>query len=89
MAYNSDGFIKSLRDRFTDGIFTLNFFGGRHNIMYHPGLTTALLNQKHAFATSDDVTQRIMVNVFGFPKKELQEYERALADMQKCYSTLL
>lgn len=89
MAYDADGFVKGLRKRFTQGIFALNFGGTTHNVMYTPGLATALLNQKQSVANSEDVSWGIMKTVFGFPKKERDKYYAALPELMACYKHLL
>ncbi|KAK4543154.1 hypothetical protein LTR36_005932 [Oleoguttula mirabilis] len=85
MAYDADGFVKGLRKRFTNGIFALNFGGTTHNIMYTPGLATALLNQKQSVANSEEVAHTLMERVFGFPKDEHGKYEAALPELMACY----
>ncbi|KAK3623606.1 hypothetical protein LTR56_021469 [Elasticomyces elasticus] len=89
MAYDADGFVKNLRSRFPSGVFSLNFFGGRHNILYGPGLATALLNQKQHMANSEEVSRRLLNVIFGFPKSELHKYDQGLPDMMACYKHLL
>ncbi|KAK4959248.1 hypothetical protein LTR10_004050 [Elasticomyces elasticus] len=89
MAYDADGFVKNLRSRFPSGVFSLNFFGGRHNILYGPGLATALLNQKQHIANSEEVSRRLLNVIFGFPKWELHKYDEGLPDMMACYKHLL
>lgn len=89
MAFDADGFIKGLRKQYDKGIFALNFGGGKHNIIYSPGLATALLNQKSANADSHDMALGIMRKVFGFPGTELEKYNASLPDMLACYKHLL
>jgi hypothetical protein len=89
MAYDADNFVRSMRSRFTDGIFTLNFLGSRHNIMYTPGLAAALLAQKQSVANSEEVSRKMIHSIFGFPKGELGKYDAALADTMACYKHLL
>lgn len=89
MAYDADNFVRSMRSRFSNGIFTLNFFGGRHNIMYTPALANALLNQKQSVANSEEVSRKMINAIFGFPKHELETYDAALPDTMACYKHLL
>ncbi|KAK3673650.1 hypothetical protein LTR78_006555 [Recurvomyces mirabilis] len=89
MALDATTFVSSLRDSMSPGIFTLNFFGGRHNIIHNPSLATALMNQKSTIATSDDVSRHILSVVFGFPKQEQDKYDAALPEMLTCYKHLL
>ncbi|TKA38216.1 hypothetical protein B0A54_09156 [Friedmanniomyces endolithicus] len=89
MAYDADGFLKRLRTQFQSGVYSLNFVGGRHNIVYGPGLATALLNQKQHVANSEEVSRRLLGVIFGFPKKELQKYDDALPELMTCYKHLL
>ncbi|WPG99036.1 Hypothetical protein R9X50_00184100 [Acrodontium crateriforme] len=88
MATDADRFVKGLRTSYAQGIFALNFGGTRHNVMYTPGLATALLNQKHTFADSDKVARGLMQSVFGFPAQEMDKYDAALADLMTCYKYL-
>ncbi|KXT10768.1 hypothetical protein AC579_2324 [Pseudocercospora musae] len=89
MAIDADGFVKKLRSIYSNGIFVVNFGGSRHNIMYTPGLATALLNQKTSNADSEDVGSSLMVKVFGFPVKEMDKYHKGLADVTACYKHIL
>jgi len=89
MAWDADGFVKGLRNRFTNGVFSLNFGSTTHNIIYTPGLTTALLNQKQSVANSEDVSHRLMNVVFGFPKSENDKYDAAFPELMACYKHLL
>ena len=69
MGLDADTFVKSQRQRYKDGAFALNFGGTTHNIVYTPGLATALLNQKSSYADFEHVGSEMMWNVFGFPRK--------------------
>lgn len=90
MALNSETFIPSLRALYSSsGIFTLNLFGSRHNVMYTPGLATALLNQKNSHADSEEVGWKLMVKIFGFPSREREVYEESLEDLKACYRHVL
>ena len=89
MAFDADGFLKSLRSSYSQGIFALNFGGTRHNIIYTPSLATALLNQKHSNADSDQVGRGMLQNVFGFPKAELPKYDASFKDLMACYKHIL
>ncbi|KAK5111219.1 hypothetical protein LTR62_005247 [Meristemomyces frigidus] len=89
MAYDATNFVRNLRDTTSGGIFALNFFGGRHNIIHSPSLATALLNQKPSIATSEEVSRRLLNVVFGFPKSELRKYDAALPELMACYKYLL
>ena len=89
MGIDADGFVKSLRHRYSQGIFALNFGGATHNVMYTPGLATALLNQKIDNADSEDVSKRILQHIFGFPSNEIGLYEKAHPEIMTCYKPLL
>ncbi|CAK3833341.1 Cholesterol 7-alpha-monooxygenase [Lecanosticta acicola] len=85
MALDADGFVKSLRAIYTEGIFTLNFGGSRHNIMFTLGLATAMLNQKSTNADNEGVSKRLMRLNFGFPAEELDKYDAALDELLAAY----
>ena len=89
MGLDADTFVKSQRQRYKDGIFALNFGGTTHNIVYTPGLATALLNQKASHADFEHISSEMMWNVFGFPVKEKEKWFRALKDLQAGYKYLL
>lgn len=90
MAWDADGFVRHLRYAFPNGIFALNFGGTRHNVLYTPGLATALLNQKTENAASEDVSKAIVDRVFGFPKKDLKtKYDRGIGGVMGCYKYVL
>lgn len=87
-AWDSDAFLKDLRDRYTEGVFALKLFGTTHNIIYSPGLTSALLNQKASKADSEDVSKRVTYHVFGFPQKEAKQLDEAYDELKDCYKYL-
>ena len=89
MGIDADGFVKNLRNRYDKGIFALNFGGTAHNVMYTPGLATALLNQKTSNADARDVSTRMIQTVFGYPSNEIDIYNKAIADIMDCYKYLL
>ena len=89
MVLDADGFIKRLRSRYTHGIFALHFGGTTHNIVYTPGLASALLNQKSSNADAEEVQKRIMTGVFGFPANEMDKYDAAFPELMACYKHLL
>ena len=89
MAIDAEGFVKNLRYLYGQGIFALNFGGTRHNVMYTPGLATALLNQKTSNADSEAVSNTLMKSIFGFPASEQKQYDAAIHDIMDCYKTLL
>ena len=89
MGLDADTFVKSQRQRYKDGAFALNFGGTTHNIVYTPGLATALLNQKSSYADFEHVGSQMMWNVFGFPVKEKEKWFNGLKDLQAGYKYLL
>ena len=89
MAWDADGFVKSLRSYYTNGIFALNFGGTKHNIICTPGLATAFLNQKPSNADFEQIGMRAMTHVFGFPRKEMPVFEKAYAELTAQYKHLL
>jgi hypothetical protein len=89
MAINADGFLKTLRSRYQNGIFALNFGGTRHNMMFTPGLATALLNQKSSHADAEEVGLSFMKKVFGFPANEMHKYDTALPELSACYKYVM
>ncbi|KAF2719864.1 putative P450 monooxygenase [Polychaeton citri CBS 116435] len=89
MALDAAGFTKRLRSKYADGMYALNFGGTVHNVMYTPGLATALLNQKTSNADSEHVSNTLMKTIFGFPKAEQAKYDAALPEIMACYKHLL
>ena len=89
MGWDATTFVQSQRSRYRDGIFALNFGGTTHNIVYTPGLATALLNQKSDVADFEQVGDQMMWNVFGFPVKEKDKWFNSSQDWHACYKFLL
>lgn len=89
MGLDADRFVKNLRHRYNQGIFALNFGGTTHNVMYTPGLATALLNQKNENADSLEISKKILRDIFGFPANEMELYEKSEAEIMACYKHLL
>jgi cytochrome P450 len=89
MGWDATAFVQSQRSRYRDGIFALNFGGTTHNVIYTPGLATALLNQKSSYADFEHVGSQMMWNVFGFPVKEKDKWFAAMKDVQAGYKYLL
>lgn len=89
MAIDADGFVKGLRQRYNQGAFALNFFGTRHNVVYTPGLATALLNQKSENANAEETVDSLLQTVFGMPKRDMPRYYESRTDLMACYKHLL
>lgn len=89
MAWDAPAFTKNLRSTYTKGIFALNFGGTKHNVMYTPALTSALLNHRDGKAGSEGVAKEILVKVFGLPRAEMPKYEEAWGDLLECYKQVL
>ena len=89
MAFDADGFVKSLRQTYSNGIFALNFGGTTHNVMYTPGLATALLNEKVDKVDSEDVADGMLQTVFGLPARDLSRYKESRPEIMACYKHLL
>lgn len=89
MAIDADGFMKSLRNRYQNGIFALNFASTRHNIMYTPGLATALFNSKSTHADAEEVGLSFVQKVFGFPTSEMHKYMSGISGMTACYKYVM
>lgn len=89
MAWDAPAFTKALRSTYTKGIFALNFGGTRHNVMYAPALSTALLNHRDGKASSERVAKEILIKVFGLPRAEMPKYEAAWEDLLDCYKAVL
>ncbi|KAK4501831.1 hypothetical protein PRZ48_007640 [Zasmidium cellare] len=88
MALNSKAFVSSLRQRYTQGLFALNFASTTHTIIHDPHLATALLNQKPSNADNHSVSRRLMQYTFGYPSNELEKYDAALGELLAAYKFL-
>lgn len=88
MALDGDGFVKRLRQIYSNGIFALNFGSTTHSIVYEPHLATALLNQKTSNADNHSVSRRLMHYTFGYPSNELDKYDAALDELLAAYKHL-
>ncbi|GAB7347974.1 hypothetical protein MBLNU459_g5477t1 [Dothideomycetes sp. NU459] len=84
-----DSLLNQARDLYRGGVFALNLGGTTHNILFSPGLATALMHQKGTIADSEGVFKHIMAATFGFPRAESEEYDRAAPDIGACYKHLL
>lgn len=85
MLWDAEGFLKSLRQSSSSGIFALNFGGTRHNLMCTPALASALFSQKSSHIESKSVGDRLLKNVFGFPSSQRARYDAALHELEGCY----
>ena len=89
MGVDADGFVKNMRQRYGNGIFGLNFGGTTHNVMYTPGLASALLNEKTDKVDSEDVVDGMLQSIFGFPAKDMPIYKKSRTELMACYKYLL
>ncbi|QIW99012.1 hypothetical protein AMS68_004530 [Peltaster fructicola] len=90
MVWDATQFMRSKRDQYVDGAYSLNFGGTVHTIVYKPSLVTALLNAKDSSASAENVADYIGEKVFGFPlKKEGKKYYAANEEIRNCYHHLL
>lgn len=84
-----DSLLSHARNIHKGGVFALNLGGATHNILYSPALSIALMHQKSSVADSQGVIRSLMCTVFGFPKAELDKYDRAVDDLLACYRHLM
>lgn len=89
MAWDAAAFTQSLREKYTKGIFTLNFGGLRHHVIYKHTLATTLLNHRDGKVGFENVVKRIMVKIFGFPASEFPIWDAAGAEIMACYKHIL
>lgn len=89
MALDADGFVKSLRSKYTQGAFALNFGGTTHNVFFTPGLATSLLNEKSDKLDSEDVVDGMLQTIFGFPRGDMAKYKASRPELMACYKNLL
>lgn len=87
MFYDAKAFTYRLRALYhPSGAYSLNFGGTVHNIIFAPGLATALVNAKLENANELNLFRGIMAKVFGFRvAKEGHIYDEAINDINKLY----
>lgn len=90
MAWDAAAFTRNLRDYYRgQGVFSLNFGGTVHNVLFNPKLATAMLSTKPENAEADNVFKTIMNNVFGWPMStEGDKYDAALDEINGLYKYL-
>lgn len=90
MAFNSEGFLAGLRNLYPGGVFSLNFLGGVHTIIFKPGLTTSLVNQPVHIADGYASSKHLMKSNFGWPrnKASLEAYDKMIDDLIVLYKML-
>lgn len=89
LSWDASTFTTHLRTAYPKGAFALTLGGTTHNIIHHPSLVSALLTHRSPAASSDDIGKRILVRVFGLPRRDLPAYTAALPDLQACYKHIL
>jgi hypothetical protein len=87
--FNGNSFYTKLRTTYTQGIFAVNIGGTFHNIVYEPGLITAILSKKDSDVSSDSIGSWIMRTVFDFPSSDMQNYKAALPEINALFRILL
>ncbi|KAM0721569.1 hypothetical protein Q7P37_002494 [Cladosporium fusiforme] len=87
MFYDAKAFTQRLRAAYhPSGAYSLNFGGTVHNIIFAPGLATALVNAKLENANELNLFRGIMAKVFAYPvAKEGHLYDKASPDINRLY----
>nr|POE65283.1 cholesterol 7-alpha-monooxygenase [Quercus suber] len=83
MAYDATGFLRRLRETYTRGIFGLHFLGKTYHVVYAPELVDAVFEKDGV--DGEEITRRRLINVFGFPTREIDKYDAAQAELTACY----
>ncbi|KAM5345833.1 hypothetical protein ACJ41O_011694 [Fusarium nematophilum] len=76
-------FLRRLRNRYTQGIFSIRLFRSIHSFIVRPSLAAQLLKQPSSAADAQAVARRLMVTNFGLSKKDLDAYDRAASEVQE------
>ncbi|KAF4992878.1 hypothetical protein FGRMN_6879 [Fusarium graminum] len=72
-----------LRNRYSQGIFSIRLFQSYHSFVFRPSLAASLLEQPESIADKEYVARRIMVTNFGLSKKDLAAYDGAAAEVHR------
>ena len=91
MFYDAKAFTSRLRAAYhPDGAYSLNFGGTVHNVLFSPGLATALVNVKAENADEKELFRGIMGKVFGYPLgSEGQKYDDSLVAINALYKNFM
>lgn len=88
MAWNTDGFLASVRNKIPGGIFCLHFFGQSHTIVHRPQLSKSLVNKPHSVADEQWIGQHLMMSNFGFRKSDMALFWKMFPDVHSQYKYL-
>ncbi|KAF4976465.1 hypothetical protein FZEAL_6865 [Fusarium zealandicum] len=70
-----------LRDRYTQGLFSIRLFGTIHSFIFQPSLAASLLSRPSSVADEQHAVRRLMVTNFGLSKKDLGTYDKAASEV--------
>lgn len=74
MAWNTDGFLARLRDKYPKGIVSLRLMGKVHTIVHRPSFVTNLMNKPHSVADEKWMHNSLMASNFGISRSDMSLY---------------
>ncbi|KAK7422844.1 hypothetical protein QQX98_001410 [Neonectria punicea] len=87
--FNPSFALTRLRNRYSEGTFSIRLFSGIHTVIFKPALADALLQQPSSIADEQRVVRRLMVSNFGLSTKDLDAYDKASGEVQAKTNELL
>ncbi|KAH6896760.1 cytochrome P450 [Thelonectria olida] len=78
-----------LRNRYSEGLFSIRIFGHVHTFVFKPVLADSLLQQPGSVTDKRPLARRLLVSTFGLSSKDLEAYDKASAELQAASNEFL
>ncbi|KAI5458601.1 cytochrome P450 [Mariannaea sp. PMI_226] len=72
-----------LRNRYSEGLFSIRVFGNTHTFIFKPDLVATLLQQPGSVADKQPFARHLLVSNFGLSGADVEAYDKAAADLQR------
>lgn len=71
-----------LRNRYSEGIFSIRLLGSVHTIIFRPSLVQDLFKQPKSVADDQWAARHLMLSNFGLRKRDLEAYDKIAPELQ-------
>jgi cytochrome P450 len=89
MAWDTDGYLSRMRERFPRGVFSLRLLGQVHTFVHRPSMAIMLMNKPQSVADEEWISEHLMMSNFGFSKADRALFRNAFHEIHANYKQLL
>lgn len=81
--FNASSALARLRNRYSQGIFSIRLLNSVHTFVVEPSLSDNLLEQPSSIADKESVVKYLLTSCFGLSRRDLEVYDKASHDLDE------